>query len=308
MDCAKLNHKINLKLSVDLSDNSRLRRIKELIINIMAARYNLLLLFALCFTIIPAIFYSKDESKGAKEKVLLYYDDQNNDKTTLATISEQKVLLNNKFIKRFHQKYIGRFHVDENKKKVITGKYSFFRKSKKTGSYRLYKKRVTRFTREKTGKLHIEPQFFYPVLRSVPQFPEHAVGVGDSWESHSHISQDHRKFGIPNPRLIEITPRYLYLKNVTYKGIKCALISVRFLINQNNLVRIGRRYRRLWVSKKGLYIARWMGTFTGRYYYSLKDHYIIHFEVHYNHLLFYENGVVQEIIGDDLGNVERKRE
>ncbi len=309
MDCDKLNYKRNLKRLLFLSHNVGLGRIKELAIVVMAKRYNLLVLFALCLTIISLFFYSKGESKEVKEKVLFYYDDQNNDKTTLTTISEQKVLLNNKFIQRVYQKYIGKFHVqvDENNKKVITGKYSLFRKSKKTNSYRLYKKQVTRFTRDKKGKLKVEPQFFYPALRSVPQFPEYKVGPGDSWESHSHISQDHRKFGIPNPHLIEITPRYLYLKNVTYKGKECALISIRFLVNQNNLVRIGKRYRRLWVSKKGHYVARWMGTFAGRYYYSLKDHYVIHFKAHYNHLFFYENGIVQEIIGDDLGNVERQR-
>ncbi len=273
-------------------------------------RNNLQLLLALSFFVIPVFFYSQAEPKRVKEKVLLYYDDQNKDKTTLITVSEQKILLNNRFIQRVYQKYIGRFHVQVNKsnKKVITGKYSIFRKLNKKAGYKLYKKKATRFTREKTGKLRVEPQFFYPALRSIPQFAEHKVGPGDSWESHSYISQDLRKFGIPNPHLIEITPRYLYLKNVTYKGKECALISVRYLINQNSLVRIGKRYRRLWVSKNGLYIARWMGTSTGQYYYSLKDHYIIHFKAHYNHLLFYENGIVQEIIGDDLGNVERKRE
>ncbi len=270
---------------------------------------NLQLLLALSFFLIPVFFYPQVESKEVKDKILLYYDDQDNDKTTLTTVSEQKILLNNKFIQRVYQKYIGRFHVqvDKNKKKVIIGKYSLFRKLKKKAPFKLHKKQVTRFTREKTGKLKVEPQFFYPALRSVPQFPEYKVGPGNSWESHSHISQDQREFGIPNPHLIEITPRYLYLKNVTYKGKECALISIRFLVNQNNLVRIGKKYRRLWVSRKGLYIARRMGTFTGQYYYSLKDHYIIHFKVHYNHLLFYENGIVQEIIGDDLGDVERKR-
>ncbi|MDH5682289.1 MAG: hypothetical protein OEZ36_11915, partial [Spirochaetota bacterium] len=127
------------------------------------------------------------------------------------------------------------------------------------------------------------------------------------WDRKVFITKDLRQHQISRPLVIPAMARFKLKHIMGPPGKEEAVIAMDFLVNLNNKIPIGRNYRLYWQSKKGLFLARWMGTFQGEYYYSLAEKRITGFIMEYNQLYFYENGVIQEIIGEDEGLFKRVR-
>lgn len=70
------------------------------------------------------------------------------------------------------------------------------------------------FTRDKTGKYTISDDYFMPVVRDVPLFPNHKVKVGDKWTGEGQEAHDLRNtFNINTPYKVPFTANYTYLKD-----------------------------------------------------------------------------------------------
>lgn len=69
------------------------------------------------------------------------------------------------------------------------------------------------FQRDEQGHYTIGDEYFMPVVRDVPVFPDYPVKVGESWTAEGHEAHDLRQsFGIDKPFKIPFTAKY------TYKG------------------------------------------------------------------------------------------
>ncbi|MDH4128820.1 MAG: hypothetical protein OEV44_08715 [Spirochaetota bacterium] len=272
---------------------------------------NIEMLLILFICVICSFHYvnSHDESKEKNKSVNFYFDDQVGDSRRVTTLSQKDIRLNNELISTTQYKFITNLNVklSEKKEKITVGEFFLYQKSDKTGDYVLFKKFNTEFTREKNGFMKMESKYFFPSLKDIPTFPGRGVEIGQGWEGNAVISQDLRKYGLAKPVIITVKTHYRYLKNEIINKKECAVISVYFIVNQNNKIPIGRQFNKYWITRNGSFITRWMGIYKTKYYYSFEDKELIKFDADYNHLFFYENGNIHEVKGNDKSLVERKR-
>ena len=253
---------------------------------------------------------SHDETKLKSSKMVnFFFDDKDGDYRKVTTLSKKDILVNNGLISSGEYKFITNLSVklSEKQEKITEGQFIIFHKNNKANDYIAVNKIKTQFIREKNGKLLVDSSYFYPNLKNIPEFPDKGVRMGEGWEGNAIVSEDLRKYGISKPVSIAVKTYYRYLKNETIMNKECGVISVIFVINQNHKIPIGKQFRRLWLTKNGSFITRWMGIYRGKYYYSFIDKDIIRFDSNYNHLLFYEKGNMQEVKGSDTSIVERIR-
>lgn len=72
----------------------------------------------------------------------------------------------------------------------------------------------SKFWRDAVGVYDISDEYFMPVVRDVPIFPETPVAVGDSWTADGHEAHDlGRKFGMGKPFKIPFTVEYTYARD-----------------------------------------------------------------------------------------------
>lgn len=68
------------------------------------------------------------------------------------------------------------------------------------------------YRRDKFGVFTISDEYFMPVVRDCPVFPDYAVGPGDSWTYEGHEAHDMRQgFNMEKPFKVPFTATYTYL-------------------------------------------------------------------------------------------------
>lgn len=87
------------------------------------------------------------------------------------------------------------------------------------------------FERDAQGRLDIDKQYFMPVVRNVPVFPDRDLEEGDSWSAPGEEAHDFRdSFGIPEPFKIPFTANYTYLGEQEWNGKLYPSFSVTYRI------------------------------------------------------------------------------
>ncbi|MDC7226315.1 MAG: OmpA family protein [Spirochaetales bacterium] len=105
------------------------------------------------------------------------------------------------------------------------------RTSGSSGAYQWATEYESEFIRDEYGKYQIEPQYFMPVVRDVPVFPDRDLEPGDTWSWKGEEVHDFRKnFGISDAYHIPIYVNYTYLGKGEYEGYEFDKISVKYNI------------------------------------------------------------------------------
>lgn len=87
----------------------------------------------------------------------------------------------------------------------------------------------SKFTRDSLGHYTISDEYFMPVVRDVPIFPEGDVQIGDTWTAEGHEAHDMRRtFGINTPFKVPFSARYTYTGTVQEEGKTLHLIDVQY--------------------------------------------------------------------------------
>jgi outer membrane protein OmpA-like peptidoglycan-associated protein len=87
------------------------------------------------------------------------------------------------------------------------------------------------FRRDELGVYEIGDEFFMPVVRNVPVFPDRDLKPGDSWTAAGEEAHDFRPvFGIPKPYRVPFTANYVYEGPVEKDGKLYQLIRVEYTI------------------------------------------------------------------------------
>ncbi|MBI9107977.1 MAG: OmpA family protein [Spirochaetales bacterium] len=112
---------------------------------------------------------------------------------------------------------------------------SVFQTSERTsgsdGVYQWATEYESRFKRDEFGRYDIAPEYFMPVVRDVPVFPDRDLQPGDSWSWKGEEVHDFRKnFGIRDAYHIPIYVNYMYLGKGDYNGREYDKISVKYNI------------------------------------------------------------------------------
>ncbi|HZK19306.1 MAG TPA: OmpA family protein [Treponemataceae bacterium] len=87
------------------------------------------------------------------------------------------------------------------------------------------------FERNARGEYTISDDYFMPVVRNVPVFPEYDVQPGDTWTFQGEEAHDLRQtFNIEKPYKIPFTAEYTYKGTIEEKGRKLHIILVNYTI------------------------------------------------------------------------------
>jgi len=91
------------------------------------------------------------------------------------------------------------------------------------------------FRRDELGKMDIGPEYFMPVVRNVPIFPEGDVQKGDTWTGTGEEAHDLRdSFGIDEPFKVPFTVSYIYMGKATRDGKEYDLIRAEYSLIFNS--------------------------------------------------------------------------
>ncbi|MDR0377071.1 MAG: OmpA family protein [Spirochaetaceae bacterium] len=87
------------------------------------------------------------------------------------------------------------------------------------------------FERDRQGHITIGGEYFMPVVRNVPVFPERDLKPGDVWSAEGHEMHDFRdSFGINEPYRIPFTANYTYLGTRVWRGTEYPAFSVSYRV------------------------------------------------------------------------------
>jgi outer membrane protein OmpA-like peptidoglycan-associated protein len=87
------------------------------------------------------------------------------------------------------------------------------------------------FKRDARGAYTIGPQYYMPVVRDLPIFPDKPVSPGDTWTAPGEERHDLRRvFGIPDPYAIPFVARYRYEGPVQKDGKSLRLVTADYTI------------------------------------------------------------------------------
>jgi outer membrane protein OmpA-like peptidoglycan-associated protein len=87
------------------------------------------------------------------------------------------------------------------------------------------------FERDKLGYFTIDPQYYMPVVRNVPVFPNKDLKVTETWRAEGYEIHDFRdSFGIEEPYRIPFTANYAYIGQREWKGKSYPVFSVSYKI------------------------------------------------------------------------------
>lgn len=102
-----------------------------------------------------------------------------------------------------------------------------------SGSYEWSEDYASVFWRDALGAFDIGDQYFMPVVRNVPLFPDRPVVPGDTWSAAGWEVHDFRaSYGIQDPFSFPITVAYTYLRDEVRGGIACAVIGISYTVFQ----------------------------------------------------------------------------
>lgn len=89
----------------------------------------------------------------------------------------------------------------------------------------------SQFQRDSRGRYTIAPEFFMPVLRDIPVFPEGEVEIGESWNHPAWEVHDFRdNFGVRLPYAFPINVNYLYLGPEEREGLFLHAIQIQYTL------------------------------------------------------------------------------
>lgn len=87
------------------------------------------------------------------------------------------------------------------------------------------------FDRNPSGFISIDDQYYMPVVRNVPVFPDKNLDIGETWTAEGHEVHDFRDgFGIREPYRIPFNAEYTYLGPKEWKGKMYPAFSVSYRI------------------------------------------------------------------------------
>jgi outer membrane protein OmpA-like peptidoglycan-associated protein len=106
------------------------------------------------------------------------------------------------------------------------------RMSGNTTVYRVENTYRSLYWRDEQGNYEIDSDYYMPVVRDVPVFPEGDVEIGETWKRPGVEVHDLRRgYGIPRPFRIPFLAHYRYLGTEEYKGKLYDLISVQYTLD-----------------------------------------------------------------------------
>ena len=154
---------------------------------------------------------------------------------------------------------------------------------------------TSQFWRDGRGAYTIDPQYFMPVVRDVPLFPEGDVQPGQTWVARGSETHDLRSsFQIAEPFSFPITASYTYTGNEARDGIACALIGIEYTVFDKIVPPTG---------TTTMYPVRISGFSHQRYWWDLANHRPVYYSENFDLVFTFNTGDEVEYAGDADGRL-----
>ena len=99
------------------------------------------------------------------------------------------------------------------------------------------------FQRSRLGLITIDPEYYMPVVRDLPLFPDRELMLLERWSAEGHEVHDFRdNFGIEDPYRIPFTANYQFIGERQWKGEFFPAFSVSYRIDSRPPAAWGRSY------------------------------------------------------------------
>ncbi len=99
----------------------------------------------------------------------------------------------------------------------------------RAGIFTMRQEYHSEFWRDQQGKFTISPDYFMPVLRDIPWFPDRDLKPGDTWTYPAREVHDLRRYyGISRPFRFPTNVHYRYVKNESLGGKKIAVLAIEY--------------------------------------------------------------------------------
>ncbi len=148
---------------------------------------------------------------------------------------QEEVLVNHKFLSRSTIQNRIAFEVAEvstdGKKGLLRGTFLTEEKPEGSAIPLIQESYDSEFWRDARGNYTIGDNYYMPVVRNCPVFPDGPLKPGDSWTAPGEERHDlRRSFGIPDPYAIPFVARYRYEGIVDQDGKARRLITASYTI------------------------------------------------------------------------------
>jgi outer membrane protein OmpA-like peptidoglycan-associated protein len=101
--------------------------------------------------------------------------------------------------------------------------------------YSLAQEYYSTFSRNKSGRITIDPSYFMPVVRNVPLFDGRDYKIGDTWEMDGYEVHDLRAgYGIEEAFKYPVNVKYKYLGKGDKDGNEYDIISIFYTISERS--------------------------------------------------------------------------
>ncbi len=151
------------------------------------------------------------------------------------------------------------------------------------------------FWRDGRGRYDIGVEYFMPVVRGVPTFPEEDIAPGTSWTAAGEEAHDlRRSFAVQHPVRFPITVGYTYRGSEQRDGRKLEVISIRYEV-----------FHRLegLRSTGGLVPVRITGTSEQTYYWDTEQGKPHSYEEEFDFIFHLSSGEYVEYVGTAQGQL-----
>ncbi|MBN1797014.1 MAG: OmpA family protein [Spirochaetales bacterium] len=250
----------------------------------MKKRCILLLLFFLSFLqLLDAEFFKFIHVKGEKYRI----------------ISEviQKVFINGEF--SHNVEALNKVAVEVLEVKNNSGYISaIFQTSERyygdTRSFSLSEELSAIYWRDIQGHYSINSNYFRPIFRDIPIFPEKDINPGDTWSALAEELYDFRRpFQIQKPYIVRFTVYYTYLGNIQIDGRKIAQFKIEYHIEHD--------IKGLIPAIENFYPVKILGETSQLYNWDIENGKVHSYEDAYHYIYVLSSGDYFEFIGTSKG-------
>jgi len=184
-------------------------------------------LFSFCFLIISA---------GSANCEQFFYRHRIGDKYRFLTTVNEDIFINRQF--NHKAEIINRIAVELTDVSGDSGSIrAVFQTAEKATNqdgneiFQWSKEYVSEFDRSRLGNIAINSNYFMPVVRNVPVFPDRDLNPGDTWSAEGYEIHDFRdSLGIQDPYRIPFNADYVFLGTREWKGKAYPAFSVSYRI------------------------------------------------------------------------------
>jgi outer membrane protein OmpA-like peptidoglycan-associated protein len=175
-----------------------------------------------------------DATAGAGEPVRFAFSYSKGDKFRILSTVDESVYVNRRLVSS--TQILNRIAYEiadaatDSSWGLLRGSFETLERTKGSSAFAVTGRYDSEFKRDRLGRYTIGSEYFMPVVRGDPTFPDRELRPGDTWNAPGEERHDLRPLGIPDAYSIPIDVRYKYIGPAKRDGADVQLVSASYTI------------------------------------------------------------------------------